>query len=93
MRRIVIITASAIALTACTDEQGAREALDGAGYTNVQTHDRTGFFSQCGDSDSTETPFVATGPTGATVEGVVCGSGGWGKASTIRITKTMRRPS
>ena len=91
MRRIIIIAVCCMALSACTDPEAAREALEGAGYTDVVTRDAGWFENACSDGDTTNTPFTATGPTGHTVESAVCGSGGWGKGSTIRITKTVRK--
>ena len=91
MRRIIIIAVCCLALSACTDPEAAKEALAGAGYTDIVTREPAWFENACSDGDSTNTPFVAIGPTGFVVEGAVCGSGGWGKGSTIRITKSVRK--
>jgi hypothetical protein len=70
-------------LGGCTDTDGARDALEAAGYRNVQT---TGYaFFGCGGGDSYHTAFTAIGQNGRMVTGVVCaGWGLFGKASTIR---------
>ncbi|MGZ3681731.1 MAG: hypothetical protein ACXVDI_24485 [Ktedonobacterales bacterium] len=79
MKRLTILTVLA-ALAACSDNDGARKALEGAGYSDIQV---TGYeFTGCGENDWTSTGFRAKGPTGKPVEGVVCG--GWPKGSTIR---------
>jgi hypothetical protein len=79
MKRLTILLA-ALMVAGCSDSDGARKALDGAGYTDIKT---TGYaFTGCSDSDWTSTGFTAKGPTGKPVEGVVCG--GWPKGSTIR---------
>jgi hypothetical protein len=76
-----IITVAIVALLACTNEDGARRALEGAGYTRVTI---TGYrYTGCGDSDSTCTGFDAVGPTGRAVTGAV-GCGRVFKGCTIR---------
>lgn len=79
MKRLTIL-AALLALGACTDSEGARKALEGAGYSDIhiEGYQLTG----CGESDWTSTGFTAKGPTGKQVDGVVCG--GWPKGSTIR---------
>jgi hypothetical protein len=68
----------------CTNEDGARYALAGAGYDDIEFHGHS--WTGCGDSDSTCTEFTATGPTGRQVHGAVgCGySTGCSKGCTIR---------
>lgn len=68
-------------LAACTSQSDAERALKGAGYTDVQM---TGYqVFACSNDDSFHTGFVAKGPTGQRVSGVVCS--GWFKGSTIRM--------
>lgn len=80
--RFLIFFIVTLALS-CTNESGARTALEGAGYDNIEFH---GYSMQCSDSDSTCTEFTATGPTGRMVHGAVgCGySSGCSKGCTIR---------
>lgn len=79
MKRLTILVVLA-ALTACSDNDGARKALEGAGYSDIKIDGYS--FTGCGQNDWTSTEFHAKGPTGKPVEGVVCG--GWPKGSTIR---------
>lgn len=79
MKRLMILTAL-VALAGCSDSDGARKALEGAGYSDIQIGGYQ--FTGCGESDWTSTGFTAKGPTGKPVDGVVCG--GWPKGSTIR---------
>jgi hypothetical protein len=72
-----------LALTmACSDNDGARNVLQGAGYTDINT---TGYkWFGCGEKDSYHTGFTAKGPTGVRVNGVVC-CGMFFKGCTIRF--------
>lgn len=79
MKKLLLIL-SVLALSACSSSTDATKALQGAGYTEIQT-DGYSFFG-CGQDDSFKTKFTAKGPTGVKVEGVVCS--GWFKGSTIR---------
>ncbi len=76
----VLITIAA----SCTNEEGARRTLDGAGYTNVRILGHRSF--SCG-GDDTCTEFEAFGPSGRRVTGAVgCGySSGCSKGCTIRL--------
>lgn len=81
--RILIFILLAL-IFSCTNEDGARAALEGSGFDNIEFH---GYSMQCSDSDRTCTEFTATGPTGRQVHGAVgCGytSGGCSKGCTIR---------
>jgi hypothetical protein len=79
MKRLMII-AALLVLSACSDADGARKALEGAGYTDIEI---TGVaWTGCGQDDYETTSFKAKGPTGKSVEGAVCG--GWPKGATIR---------
>lgn len=64
----------------CTDEDGARKAIRGAGYTNISFTGWRPFMASQGDTFSTG--FSATGPTGQPVTGAV--TGGVFKGNTIR---------
>lgn len=66
----------------CSSPAAATNALRGAGYTNIEI---TGWDFGCSDSDTTCTGFVATGPTGVRVRGVV-GCGVVVKGCTIRTS-------
>lgn len=81
MRILLFIALSLI--FSCTNEGGARTALDASGFTEVELH---GYSIRCAKGDDTCTEFSATGPTGRRVRGVVgCGySTGCGKGCTIR---------
>lgn len=70
-----------LALTGCTNESGARNALENQGFTDIYI---TGYepFS-CSDSDGTSTGFSAKNPKGKQVSGVVC-CGRFFKNCTIR---------
>lgn len=84
MKRILLIAAAAMALTACTDPQGAREALLDAGYSDIQILGYDPW--ACSKDDTFHTEFAATGPTGHRVTGVVCGAGIF-KGETIRLKR------
>jgi hypothetical protein len=71
-----------LCVVACSDNDGAREVLRKAGYTDIKT-DGYAFWG-CSDSDTYSTKFKAKGPTGVEVSGVVC-SGAFFKSNTIRI--------
>ncbi len=81
---IVQITLS-LAVQGCTNPEGAREVLEGAGYTNVKI---TGWhpFSCSSEDDMFATGFEAVGPTGKPVQGTVC-EGLIFKDSTIRLRR------
>ncbi len=87
MRKFLLFAVIAGVLS-CTNEEGAREALEGAGYSNVEILGYS--WGKCSDGDSTCTGFVATGPTGLTVRGAVGCGRGCGKGCTIRITHTSK---
>lgn len=78
--RTLILATVLLALAACTDNDTATRALQGAGYTDIQL---TGYrVTGCSDSDDFATGFEAKGPTGVRVTGVVCS--GWLKGATVR---------
>lgn len=80
MFKKIIAFACFAALAGCTDADGARKALEGAGYSDVQTQGYS--FFGCSQDDTFHTKFVAKGPSGKPVEGVVCKA--MFKGSTIR---------
>ncbi len=83
MRQLLILAGIAC-LASCSDPQGAREAVEAYGLTDVQT---TGYqVLGCSDHDTVHTGFTAQNVRGQRVEGVVCSDfGPFGKAATVRI--------
>ena len=76
-----LVVLFALLLCACTNEESAMRALNGAGYKDIQM---TGYsFFQCSEDDFYSTGFEAIGPTGNKVSGAVC-AGFWLKGSPIR---------
>jgi hypothetical protein len=83
IKRFAALSLLALVLGACTDEDGARQALGAAGYRAVQINGYA--FFGCSNGDTYHTAFTAIGQNGSAVSGVVCAGWGWfGKASTIR---------
>ena len=81
IKKITIIAASALFLaTGCTAPERSKEALDDAGYTDIQTTGHVAF--QCSEDDTYATGFKATNPRGKVVRGTVCC--GFNKGCTIR---------
>jgi hypothetical protein len=81
MKRLLLITLVAVLLTACSDAQGARKALEVQGFKDIQI---TGYrFFGCGQDDTFKTGFRAVGQNGAIVTGAVCQ--GWLKGATVRL--------
>jgi len=80
LRLLALLVVVAVTSTACTDADGARKALIGAGYSDIQIGEYAAF--GCGRGDDYATKFTAKGPTGVVVTGVVCS--GVLKGSTIR---------
>lgn len=84
MKKIIAATllAGAMLTTGCDDPDTASRVLVDAGYTQVVT---TGYdMFGCSKDDDFSTGFKAIGPTGRSVEGVVCSSL-WAKGATIRL--------
>jgi len=71
----------------CSRPEEAKRVLTEQGYTEIETLGYRWF--GCGSEDGFSDGFSATSPSGARVEGVVCG--GWGKGMTIRFDATSRR--
>jgi hypothetical protein len=81
VKHLILPVFAALALTACSDPEGARKALQAQGYRDIQI---TGYaYWGCGKDDVYHTGFTAVGPTGVPVIGVVCK--GHFKGSTVRI--------
>lgn len=78
----LILTLALLTAAACTDEEASMRALNGAGYTSISLTGYSHF--GCGRDDTFRTGFVAKGPTGVMVSGVVC-CGMWAKGCTIRM--------
>lgn len=76
-----IIAIALLAPRACTDGDGARRALQNAGFKNIVTKGYA--YLGCSKDDMFHTKFTAVNAEGKTVTGVVCG--GWFKGSTIRF--------
>jgi len=69
-------------LIGCTNQNDAVNALQDAGFTNIQL---TGYnFFACSKDDTYSTGFIAINPQGRVVKGTVC-SGLIFKNSTIRF--------
>lgn len=82
---MVMILSLLFFFAGCTNPEGAKEVLEGAGYTNVKI---TGWhpFSCSSKDDVFATGFEAIGPTGKPVQGTVC-EGMIFKDSTIRLRR------
>lgn len=79
-KKASLIILACFAISGCTSEGSAKNALEGAGYRSIRM---TGYrVFGCSKSDDFHTGFDAIGPTGKHVTGVVCS--GWLKGSTIR---------
>jgi hypothetical protein len=64
----------------------ARDALENAGYIDIQLHAPAKY--KCSEKDTFSNTFTATNPRGSRVDGVVCcgwSAGCAGKACTIRF--------
>lgn len=81
MKRVFVVVAAALLLSACTDKKGATEALESSGLKPVDVGGYA-WLSCDTDSDVFATKFTAVNATGQTVSGAVCS--GWFKGKTIR---------
>lgn len=82
MKRLIIVMFAAVAIS-CTNPERAKKALEDSGYTDITL---TGYrYTGCSEDDYFHTGFIAKGPTGRPVSGVVCDGGPWGKGKTIRL--------
>jgi hypothetical protein len=78
--RFLLLAIALLTLTACTADDTATRALQGAGYTDIHI---TGYrVFGCAKGDDFHTGFDAKGPTGQRVSGVVCS--GLFKGATVR---------
>lgn len=78
-----ILLATVVALSGCTNPEGATQVLAASGYSEISI---TGYeFFGCGEDDLTHTGFTAASQSGSRVTGVVCG-GLFLKGATVRIT-------
>jgi hypothetical protein len=79
---VILVVLGMMLLPACANESDSRDALQKAGFTQIEI---TGWepFS-CGKDDSWSTGFRATNPQGQKVDGVVC-CGLVFKSCTIRF--------
>ena len=77
----VLLVASLLALSACSDANHARRVLEQNGYEVLEVGGHA-FFS-CGKDDTFATSFKAKSPNGSIVTGAVCS--GWFKGATIRF--------
>ena len=68
--------------TGCTQPDNAKRILEDQGYTEIQM--RGYDILNCSEDDAYKDKFIAKGPTGKTVSGVVC-AGLMFKGSTIRL--------
>lgn len=82
MKKILMLAVVAIALSACSDSDGAKRHLSNMGFTNIETQGWS--FFGCSEDDFWKTEFTAKGPTGQNVEGVVC-EGFFFKGATVRF--------
>lgn len=78
--RVIIGTALLLTLSACTDEAGARRAIEASGMTPVEV----GGYPMwgCDQNDTFATKFKARNAQGREVSGVVCST--WWKGATVR---------
>lgn len=77
----ILLLIMMLAITACSDKDGAYEAIENMGMSNIRI---TGYtFWGCDDKDVFHTGFIATNAQGKEVRGVVCS--GWFKGSTVRF--------
>lgn len=81
MKPLIAIVLVMAALTGCANQNEVKRVLESAGFSHIELKGYSYF--GCGEDDVFRTAFVAKGPTGQHVEGVVCG--GWFKGSTIRL--------
>lgn len=80
MKKLMMLLAMVITLSACTSPNDAITALTAEGFTDIQITGYSVF--GCADGDKFHTGFIAKNAKGNTVEGVVCS--GWLKGATIR---------
>lgn len=79
MNKLILV--GALLLAGCTDPNEATKVLQDNGYTDIRISGYS--YIGCSEKDPISTGFIAKGPTGRDVKGVVCS--GWLKGSTIRF--------
>lgn len=82
MKRILFASVLAVLLSGCTDADSTKRAVEGAGYTNVQTQGYSVW--GCAKDDVVHTSFTATDQKGRAISGTYC-SGLIFKGGTIRL--------
>ncbi len=73
---------TAVLCAGCTQPEHAKNVLEKQGYNNIQMQGYD--FFNCAKGDWYHDKFIATGPTGQNVSGVVC-AGLFFKGSTTRL--------
>ncbi|AGC36121.1 hypothetical protein B7L88_gp167 [Rhizobium phage RHEph10] len=85
LRKTILAGAAVVSvalLSSCrVDPQDAQRILADSGMKDIEL--KGGSWFGCSKGDTYNTEFVATGPTGRRVEGVICG--GLLKAYTVRL--------
>lgn len=81
MKNIFLALLLSLLLGACTSDNDAHRALEGAGFTEIETQGYS--IWGCSDKETFRTKFKARNPQGTVVTGVVCSD--WLKAATIRF--------
>lgn len=81
---VPLLAALSIALSGCSQPDRATQVLSSQGFTDIVIHPvgLADAFS-CSEGDAFYTPFTARGPSGTTVNGVVCS--GFLKGATVRF--------
>ena len=81
MKKLGLLLAAALMLSACTSPEEATKTLSSQGFKNIETKGYSVF--GCSQDDTFHTEFEATSPTGDKVSGVVCS--GILKGATVRF--------
>lgn len=77
---VALVVTAGLTASGCTDPEVARNALDDAGYSDIQIGGYTAY--GCSEDDAYHTEFTAKNIRGKSVSGVVCS--GVMKGATIR---------
>lgn len=82
MRRILLLTVTAVALTGCgPSDAELRHSIEAFGFHDVTLTGRR--WLGCGRDDMFNSGFRAAAANGRPVTGIACG--GWGKGITVRL--------
>lgn len=65
--KYLVVALLGLMLSACTNDNGTRRALESQGFTDIQTHGYSVF--GCGEDDDFSTSFTATNPKGQRAKG------------------------